>query len=934
MSEEEKDTNDELNPEPQGNGTSPDPTAAETSNLGDSNNDGMERVIQVSVMYNNYFLDYASYVILERAVPHQNDGLKPVQRRILHSLNELDDGRFHKVANVIGNTMKYHPHGDASIGDAMVQLGQKDLLLDCQGNWGNILTGDRAAAPRYIEVRLSKLGKEISFNSKTTTWLQSYDGRNKEPDVLPVKFPLLLASGVEGIAVGLACKTLPHNFVELIDASICALQGKGFKLYPDFPTGGTADVEAYNNGLRGGKVRVRGRIEKADNKTLVIRELPFGVTTSSLIDSILKANDKGKIKVKKVEDNTASEVEIVVHLANNVSPDKMIGALFAFTDCEVTISPNSTVILNDKPQFLMVTDLLKLSAERTKSLLKLELEIELGELQEKWHFSSLEKIFIENRVYRDIEECETWDEILTAIHVGLKPHTQHLLRSVTDEDVTRLTEIRIKRISKYDGFKADQLIEGLEADIEQVKFHLANLTDYAVDWFRMLKKKYGKGRERKTELRSFESITRADVAVANVKLYVQMHEGFVGTGMKRGEGEFLCDCSDIDDIIVIRKDGIMQVSKVSQKAFFGKDLLHVGIWKRGDDRTVYNCIYLDGASGRSLIKRFSVPAITRDREYSLTKGTPNSRILYLTANPNGEAESVNITLRAAARLKKLKLTASFSEIAIRGRGAGGNLLTKNAIRKIELGEEGVSTLGAMRVWYDETVRTLNADGRGRLLGEFRANDRIVVFLSSGEYALTGFDLSTRFDDKMIQLEKWHPKRPVTAVYYEGEKEDWYVKRFLPELTQKPFSFIGDHEQSRLGVVSTDHHPMVRIRFNRRFKETRDREDEIIDACDFIAVKGGRALGNKLSVLPVTEVLLEEKNVDRESEAEKKWLESIGELPSKPIAAESEGKKESDARTKESTVRAKAETAPLQTKKADEKANQSGIDDEAAQPTLF
>jgi topoisomerase-4 subunit A len=909
MSEETKDPNDALNEEQSGSDEGHAAAARDDDHV---HGEGMERVIQVSGMYNNYFLDYASYVILERAVPHQNDGLKPVQRRILHSLNELDDGRFHKVANVIGNTMKYHPHGDASIGDAMVQLGQKDLLLDCQGNWGNILTGDRAAAPRYIEVRLSKLGKEISFNAKTTTWLQSYDGRNKEPDVLPVKFPLLLASGVEGIAVGLACKTLPHNFIELIDASICSLQGKGFKLYPDFPTGGTADVEAYSNGLRGGKVRVRGRIEKVDNKTLVVRELPFGVTTSSLIDSILKANDKGKIKIKKVEDNTANEVEIVIHLANNVSPDKMIGALFAFTDCEVTISPNSTVILNDKPQFLGVTELLRLSAERTRSLLKLELEIELGELQEKWHFSSLEKIFIENRIYRDIEECETWEEILSAIHAGLKPHIKHLLREVTDEDVTRLTEIRIKRISKFDGFKADQLIEGLEADIEQVKYHLANLTDYAVDWFKMLKKKYGKGRERKTELRSFESITRADVAVANAKLFVQMQEGFVGIGMKRGEGELLCECSDIDDIIVIRKDGVMKISKVSQKAFFGKDLLHVGIWKRGDDRTVYNCIYLDGATGRSLIKRFSVPAITRDREYDLTKGNPNSRILYLTANPNGEAESVNVTLRGAARLKKLKLTASFSEIAIRGRGAGGNLLTKHAIRKIELGEEGVSTLGAMRVWYDETVRTLNADGRGRLLGEFMADDRILVLNSKGEYALTGFDLSTRFEDKMIHLEKWHAKRPITAVYYEGEKEDWYVKRFLPELTQKPFLFIGEHEQSRLGVVSTEHHPRVRIRFNRRFKETRDREDEIIEAADFIAVKGGRALGNKLSALPVTDVLIEPRDEERESEAEIQWLASIGE------AAVASAKV---------TVEAKA-------KETDAADPEDAANEEGAQPTLF
>lgn len=840
--------------------------------------EGLERVIQVAGMYNNYFLDYASYVILERAVPHQDDGLKPVQRRILHSLNELDDGRYHKVANVIGNTMKYHPHGDASIGDAMVQIGQRDLLLDCQGNWGNILTGDRAAAPRYIEVRLSKLGKEILFNAKTTTWLQSYDGRNREPDTLPVKFPLLLASGVEGIAVGLACKTLPHNFIELIDASISALQGKGFKLHPDFPTGGTADVEGYNDGLRGGKVRVRGRIEKLDNKTLVIRELPFGVTTSSLIESILKANDKGKIKLKKVEDNTANEVEIVVHLANNVSPDKTIGALFAFTDCEVSISPNSTVILNDKPQFLGVSELLKISAERTKSLLKLELEIELGELQEKWHFASLEKIFIENRIYRDIEECETWEEIMESIHSGLRPHTKHLLRAVTDDDVTRLTEIRIKRISKFDSFKADQLIEGLEGDIAQVRFHLEHLTDYAIEWFRMLKKKYGEGRERKTELRSFESITRSDVAVANVKLYAQMEEGFVGYAMKRGEGELISDCSDIDDIIVIRKDGVMQVSKVSQKAFFGRDLLHVGVWKRGDDRTVYNCIYVDGESGRSMVKRFNVPAVTRDREYHITKGTPKSRVVYLTANPNGEAEVVTVFMRANPRLKKLKFDVDFSELAVRGRGAGGNLVSKQAIRKIELSEEGVSTLGAMKVWYDETVRTLNADGRGRLLGEFMADDRIIVFLSNGEYALTGFDLNTRFDDKMIHLEKWHAERPVSAVYFDGEKEDWYVKRFLPELVQKPFKFIGEHEQSKLGVVSTAHHPQVRIRYNRRFKETRNREDDVIDASTFISIKGARALGNKLSSLPVTEVLLDPLLEELENASEKAWREEVGVKP--------------------------------------------------------
>lgn len=827
----------------------------------------MERVIKVAGMYNDYFLDYASYVILERAVPHQNDGLKPVQRRILHSLEELDDGRFHKVANVIGNTMKYHPHGDASIGDAMVQIGQKELLLDCQGNWGNIHTGDRAAAPRYIEVRLSKFAKEVLFNKKTTNWLLSYDGRNQEPETLPVKFPLLLAQGVEGIAVGLACRTLPHNFVELCDASMAALVGKSFELYPDFPTAGMADVENYNDGLRGGRVRVRGRIEKEDNKTLVVRELPFGVTTSSLIDSILKANDKGKIKIKRVEDNTADVVEVVIHLANNVSPDKTIDALYAFTDCEVSLAPNSTVILNDKPHFLGVKELLKISAEQTKYLLKRELEIEMGELREKWHFASLEKIFIENRIYREIEECETWEAILETIHAGLKPHIQHLIRPVTDEDVTRLTEIRIKRISKFDSFKADQLIEGLEADIEQVQYHLDHLTEYAVDWFKMLKKKYGVGRERRTELRSFDTIDRAVVAVANEKLYVNREEGFVGTGLKRGEGEYVSDCSDIDDIIVIRKDGVMQVSKVSSKAFFGKDILHVGVWNRGDERTIYNCIYLDGASGRSMMKRFSVTSITRDREYHITKGTPRSRILYFTANPNGEAEVVTVFLRATTRAKKLKFDVNFADLAVKGRGAGGNLVTKHPVRKIELSEEGVSTLGALKVWYDETVRRLNADGRGQFLGDFKADDRILVVLSTGEYLFTGFDLSTHFDDKMIHLEKWNPDQPLSVVYYEGEKEDWYVKRFLPEFVAKPFSFIGDHENSRLGVVSTLHHPLVRIRYNRRYKETRDREDDVLDLRDFIAVKGMRALGNKLSALPVTEVSLEPADETLESSVE-------------------------------------------------------------------
>jgi topoisomerase-4 subunit A len=828
----------------------------------------MEHVVPVRGMYNDYFLDYASYVILERAVPHQHDGLKPVQRRILHSLREMDDGRFHKVANVIGNTMKFHPHGDASIGDALVQIGQRELLLDCQGNWGNILTGDRAAAPRYIEVKLSKFALEVLFNAKTTTWLSSYDGRNKEPETLPVKFPLLLASGVDGIAVGLACKILPYNFIELIDACIAHYQNKRFKLYPDFPTGGMADMENYHDGLRGDRVRVRARIDKVDSKTLVVREVPYGVTTGSLIDSILKANDKGKIKIKKVEDNTADKVEVVVHLANNVSPDKMLDALYAFTDCEVSLAPNSCVVFEDKPVFMGVSDILRISADRTRHLLKRELEIELGELQETWHFASLEKIFIENRIYRDIEECETWEEILAAIHEGLKPHIKHLLREVTDEDVTRLTEIRIKRISKFDSFKADERIAALEGDIDKVKHHLDHLTEYAIDWFKNLKDKYGAGRERKTELRTFDTIDRSKVAVANAKLYWNPEEGFVGTGLKRGEGELLGDCSDIDDIVVFRRDGVMQVSKVSSKAFFGKDLLYAAVWKKGDKRTTYNVVYLDGATGRSMVKRFNVTSITRDREYPITKGTPKSKVLYFTANPNGEAEVVTVFLRAQARLKKVKFDLDFSDIGIKGRAAGGNLVSKFAVRKIELKEEGVSTLGARKVWYDETVRRLNAEGRGQFLGDFKPDDKILVLLNTGEYIFTGFDLSTHFDERMIHLERFDEDKPVSVVYYEGEKDEWFVKRFLPEYSKTATGFIGEHEQSKLGVASTLHHPHVRIRYNRRFKHTRDREDDVLDLRGFISVKGVKALGNKLSSLPVTEVSLEPPVEELEQALEK------------------------------------------------------------------
>ncbi len=837
----------------------------------DDTSEQLENVIQISGMYKEWFLDYASYVILERAVPHLHDGLKPVQRRILHSLREMDDGRFHKVANVIGNTMKYHPHGDTSIGDAMVQIGQKEILLDMQGNWGNIHTGDRAAAPRYIEVRLNKFALEVAFNPKTTNWLLSYDGRNKEPDTLPMKFPLLLAQGVEGIAVGLACKILPHNFNELIDGSIQVLKGKKTNLLPDFQTGGMADFTNYNEGLRGGKVKVRARIKKIDKQTLHITEIPFGTTTSNLIDSIIKANSKGKIKIRKVEDNTAAEVEIAIYLPKGVSPDKTIDALYAFTNCEISISPNSTVIEDDKPHFLSVNELLKRSTFRTKDLLKWELEIKLGELQESWHFASLEKIFIENRIYRDIEECETWEAILEAIHLGLKPHIKHLLREVTDEDVTRLTEIRIKRISKFDSFKADEKIAGLEEAITEVKHNLEHLTEFAINYFKRLKEKYGKGRDRKTEITLFDTIDAKKVAVTNTKLYANLTEGFIGTGLKKSESEFIADCSDIDDVIVFRKDGKMMVTRISSKAFVGKDIIHVGIWKKGDKRTIYNLIYLDGKGGRSMMKRFAVNSITRDKEYSVGKDKPGTKILYFSANPNGEAEIVTVHLRYNQRLKKMKFDIDFSELAIKGRQAGGNTVTKYPVKKIELKSKGKSTLSARKIWYDEVVRRLNSDGRGRLLGEFHPEDKILVILDSGEYKLIDFSLSTHFDDNMLDLEKWIPEKPMTVVYYEGKKEAWYVKRFLIEPSTKKVLFISDSEGSKLGLATTRHFPVGVIRYNKKFKITRDRKDEHIQLDEFIAVKGLKSLGNKLSNLPITEVTLGPIDEEKENQADQGLL---------------------------------------------------------------
>jgi len=803
----------------------------------------LEKVIHVSGMYKEWFLDYASYVILERAVPHLNDGLKPVQRRLMHSMKELDDGRYHKVANIIGNTMKYHPHGDASIGDALVQMGQKDLLIDCQGNWGNILTGDSAAAPRYIEARLNKFALEVLFNHKTTQWLSSYDGRNKEPVTLPVKFPLLLATGAEGIAVGLACKILPHNFNELIDASIQHLKGKRVKIYPDFITGGIADFSEYNDGLRGGRIKVRAKISVDDKKTLKITELPFGTTTSSLIDSILKANDKGKIKIRKVEDNTAEVVEILVHLQPNVSPDKTIDALYAFSDCEVSISPNSCVIENDRPRFMGVADMLAESTEQTKDLLRQELEIRKAELEEMWHFESLEKIFIEKRIYRDIEECETWEEIIETIHKGLKPHTKHLLRAVTDEDVARLTEIRIKRISRFDSFKADEHLAKLEEEIEEVKNFLAHLTDYAIEYFKNLRKKYGEGRDRKTEIRAIETIERAMVAANNVKLYVDRNEGFVGYGLKRADAEFISDASDIDDVIVMRSDGKLVVTKIADKTFVGKDILYVNIWQKDDPRTIYNLIYQDGAAGSVMVKRFNVTSIIRDKEYDLTKGTNKSKVLHLSANPNGEAEVVTVILRAKPALKKLKFDFDFAELTIKGRNAAGNILSKHAVNRIELKEKGLSTLGARKVWFDETVSRLNYEERGALLGSFNAGDQILTIMANGTYRMTGIDLSTKFDDNMIHIEKWNPNKPLTAAYYDPEKDEHYVKRFLAESSEKPVLFISEHEQAHLDFISTNWRPVALVKFDHRSNK---RDDETLNLEEFIAVKGLKAQGNRLS----------------------------------------------------------------------------------------
>ena len=824
------------------------------NDIQDGNNKTDETITRVTGMYKDWFLDYASYVILERAVPAIEDGFKPVQRRILHSMKDLDDGRFNKVANIVGHTMQYHPHGDASIADAMVQIGQKDLLIDTQGNWGNILTGDRAAASRYIEARLSRFALDVVFNPKTTNWQASYDGRRKEPINLPVKFPLLLAQGAEGIAVGLSTKILPHNFIELIDASIKHLLGKRFTIYPDFATGGIADFSNYNDGVRGGKVRCRARINQLNKNTLLINEIPFGTTTSSLIDSILKANEKGKIKIKKIEDNTAAEVEILIHLPSGISPDKTIDALFAFTNCETSISPLGCVIEDNKPLFVGVSEMLKQSTDHTVELLKLELEIKLNELEEQWHFASLERIFIENRIYRDIEDQETWEGVVNAIHNGLKPYTKHLKRLITKDDIIRLTEIRIKRISKFDIDKAQLKIDSLEDQIKETKKNLSNLIEYSISYFKRLKQEYNNGKDRKTEIKIFDDVDVKKVVIRNTKLFVNREEGFVGTGMRREE--YVCDCSDIDDVIVFTKSGQMMVTKVGAKTFVGKNIIHVSVFKKKDKRTIYNYIYKDGKGGSSYIKRFSVTSITRDKLYDLTNGKSQTSVLYFSANPNGEAEIVTVFLRQVGSIKKLKWDINFADIIIKARTSKGNLVSKHAVKKIELKEKGVSTLKPRKIWFDETVQRINVDGRGDLIGEFRGEDRLLIISQTGIIKTIMPDISSHFNDDMVVLEKWIPNKPISAVYFDGAKEKYFIKRFLVENENKEEVFITSHKSSRLEIISTDWRPVIDITFAKERGKER-RPNKIISIEEFINIKGISAQGNQLSKYKVNQIDLSE-----------------------------------------------------------------------------
>ena len=805
-------------------------------------------VTQVSGMYQQWFLDYASYVILERAVPAIEDGLKPVQRRIMHSLWEMEDGRYNKVANVIGNTMKYHPHGDASIGDAMVQIGQKGLLIDTQGNWGNILTGDYAAAPRYIEARLSKFALDVAFNPKTTTWLSSYDGRNKEPETLPIKFPLLLAQGVEGIAVGLACKILPHNFNELIDASIQILRGRKAEVVPDFPTGGLADFSNYNDGLRGGRIRVRAKISQLNKKTLLISEIPFGTTTQSLIDTILNANEKGKIKIKKVEDNTSENVEIQIHLAPDVSPDMTIDALYAFTDCEVSISPNACIIENDKPRFVGVSEMLQISTRQTLGLLKKELEIQLAELNEQWHFSSLEKLFIKEEMYIDFKKYNDKEKLFDYLFECFKPHKRKLIREVTVDDLEKLTRIPMIRITRFDTAKAEEVMRDIEGKIEVTKGFLNNLVDYAVDYFKNLKKKYGVGRERKTEIRSFENIEVRQVVVANQKLYVNREEGFIGVGLKKDE--FVSDCSDLDDIIAFTRSGKMKVVKVADKVFIGKDIIHVTVFKKNDEHTVYNLVYRDGKKGVSMMKRFPVTGVTRDKEYDLTKGTPESEVLYFTANPNGESEVIRVMLKPLAGLRKLEFDVNLADLAIKARGTMGNVVTKYPVKKVVQISKGEGVKRSVKIWYDDTVNRLNKDTYGAYLGEFSGNDRILTVTKSGYLKLYTYDLINHFDTDILLIEKYVPGKKMSLVYYDANDKAWYLKRFEIEESDKKVLIITEFEGSYIDFASTVEKPQVILVPSR--KEMKEQKIAFADAVD---VRGVKAKGNKVAELRIKEVRL-------------------------------------------------------------------------------
>lgn len=827
--------------------------------------------IPISGLYESWFLDYASYVILERAVPAIEDGLKPVQRRIMHALNEMDDGRFNKVANVVGSAMQYHPHGDASIYDAIVNLGQKELLLDTQGNWGDIRTGDSAAAARYIETRLSKFAKDIVFNNDTTNWQLSYDGRKREPVTLPVKFPLLLALGVEGIAVGLSTKILPHNFVELIEASIDILKGKQITLYPDFQTGGQIDISNYNDGSRGGKVRVRARIEEEDKKMLVIRDIPYGTTTTSIIDSIIKANEAGKIKIKKVVDNTAADVEIQIHLATGVSPDITMDALYAFTECEVSISPNACVIIEDKPHFVGATDILRYNTQQTVDLLKQELEIKKAALLEKILHGSLEKIFIENRIYRDIEECETFEDVIKTIDKGLTPYKPQFYREITEDDILTLTEIRIKRISKYDAFKAEEQMRKWEEELAETEDNLANIIRFAIDYFKDLLKKYGKGRERRTEIRTFNQIAANVVAANNQKLYVNRAEGFVGYGLKKDE--YVMDCSDIDDIIVFRRDGRCVVTKVQEKVFVGKDIIHCAVFLKNNERQVYNMVYLDGKSGASYVKRFQITAVTRDREYDLTQGTPRSKVTYFTANDNGEAEIINVSLTAQSKAKVKQFDFNFADLAIKNRNAMGNILTKYPVRKIVMKQAGVSTLGGVDMWYDRTIGRLNRDDRGQYLGNFEAKDNILVIYKDGTYELTNFDLTNHYEpNDILLLRKFEPERVITAIYYEGVQRLYFIKRFTIETStvDKKFLFISDTKGSRLVLASLDKHPRLELSIQKTSKSAVEKEELLAE--ELVDVRGWKAQGNKLTSDKLKDVV---------------WLESLPEEAEAPEAEEND-----------------------------------------------